>query len=283
MSRRDMRIDLHVHSNNSDGAQPPAEVVRAARDAGVDVFALTDHDSLAGIPEARSAAASLGIEVIGGCEISATFERQPVHILGYFMDLGHPRLNRELAAIRDSRLNRARRMVERLNDLGVAITYERVREIASGESVGRPHIAQAMVEAGAVATTDAAFTDAWIGNDGRAYVEKTALEPQATVDLIREAGGAAVLAHPVWLKRRTTDPAELIRALAAGGLAGIEVDHPDHDSVARGRFAAFADEYDLVPTGSSDYHGNRHGGAIGSNTTTPANLERLRSRAKATG
>lgn len=275
-----MRIDLHTHSNVSDGALPPAEVARVAKAAGLDCIALTDHDSMAGLPEAGAIGEEIGLAVIAGCEVSAVFEHKPVHMLGYFMDPGHARLASALAEIRQFRLQRAQQMVERLNELGVPITYERVRQIASGDSVGRPHVAQAMVEAGIVATTDAAFTDEWIGNNGRAYLEKTALSPRDAVTLIREAGGAAVVAHPIWVEGPTS-PEDLLRDLATAGLAGVEVDHPDHDAAARRRFGALAAELDLVPTGSSDFHGNAHGGGIGSNTTPPEQLERLRERAKA--
>ncbi|HVL91502.1 MAG TPA: PHP domain-containing protein [Actinomycetota bacterium] len=275
-----MRIDLHTHSSVSDGALPPAQVARAAKAAGLDCIALTDHDSMAGIPEARATGDAIGLAVIAGCELSAVLEHKPVHMLGYFLDASHPRLSSELAAIRDFRLRRAERMVATLNELGVPITYDRVREIASGESVGRPHVAQAMVEAGVIATTNDAFTDEWIGNNGRAYLEKTALSPREAVALIREAGGAAVIAHPIWVEGPVSAE-ELIRDLAGAGLAGVEVDHPDHDGQVRERFRALADELDLVATGSSDYHGNSHGGALGGNTTSPGALERLRERAKA--
>ncbi|HEX9695390.1 MAG TPA: PHP domain-containing protein [Actinomycetota bacterium] len=275
-----MRTDLHTHSNVSDGATPPAEVVRAAKAAGLDCIALTDHDSMAGIAEARAAGEGLGVAVIAGSEISAVLDHRPVHVLGYFMDPDHPRLAAELAAIRASRLDRAARMVQRLNELGVPITYERVRALAAGESVGRPHVAQAMVEAGVIAQPGEAFTDEWIGNDGRAYFEKTALSPQGAVDLIREAGGAAVIAHPIWIDGPTSAET-LLRGLAAGGLAGVEVDHPDHDASARERFGALSRELNLIPTGSSDYHGNAHGGAIGSNVTPADRVQQLRERAGA--
>ncbi len=275
-----MRIDLHVHSNNSDGSYPPAVVVDHARRAGLDGIALTDHDSMAGLPEAVAAGEQLGVTVLAGAEISATIDGQPVHMLGYFMDPEHPRLAAELGAIRDNRLHRARLMVEKLNDLGVAITYDRVRQLAAGESVGRPHVAHAMVEAGVIATTNDAFTDEWIGNNGRAYLEKTALSPQGAVDLIRESGGVAVIAHPIWLKAKSITTEELIRVLAAGGLGGLEVDHPDHDDDARARFGALAKELDLIPTGSSDYHGNEHGSIIGLNVTDDQRVQWLRDRAK---
>jgi 3',5'-nucleoside bisphosphate phosphatase len=274
-----MRIDLHVHSNNSDGAFPPADVARIAREENLDVIALTDHDSTAGVAEAQAAGESLGLDVIAGCEVSAVWAGGPCHVLGYWLDTEHARLNQELALIRDDRLWRAERIVEKLQGLGIAVTFERVKEIAKGESVGRPHIAQAMVEAGVVGNTRDAFTPEWIADKGRAYVEKRALTPEGAVELINEAGGVAVLAHAIWLH---DDPEGLIRKLKALGMAGLEVDHPDHDAANRERFGALAKQLDLVPTGSSDWHGNAHGGKIGENTTAPEALERLRERRRKT-
>lgn len=271
-----MRIDLHVHSNNSDGAFPPAEVARIARGDGLDVIALTDHDSTAGVAQAREAGKAIGLDVIAGCEVSAVWRGGPCHVLGYWLDTEHARLNSELALIRDDRLWRAERIVEKLRGFGVDVTFERVLEIAQGESVGRPHIAQAMVEAGVVERTPDAFTAEWIGDKGRAYVEKRALTPEGAVELINEAGGVAVLAHAVWLH---DDPEELIRALTDLGMGGLEVDHPDHKPEHRDRFGRLAAELDLVPTGSSDWHGNQHGGKMGENTTAPEALERLAARA----
>lgn len=270
-----MRIDLHVHSNNSDGAFPPAEVARIAKHDGLDVIALTDHDSTAGVAEARRAGDLLGLDVIAGCEVSAVWAGGPCHVLGYWLDTEHTRLNQELALIRDDRLWRAERIVDKLRSLGVDVTFERVKEIAKGESVGRPHIAQAMVEAGVVHKTTDAFTPEWIADKGRAYVEKRALTPEGAVELINEAGGVAVLAHAIWLH---DDPDQLIRTLKQIGMGGLEVDHPDHDPPTRERFGRLATELDLVPTGSSDWHGNAHGGKIGENTTAPENLARLKDR-----
>jgi 3',5'-nucleoside bisphosphate phosphatase len=273
-----MRIDLHVHSSCSDGAHPPEEVVRIAKTAGVDVVALTDHDTTSGLDEARRAGGENGVEVITGCEVSANYAGAPVHVLAYYFDPDHPRLAEELRLIRVSRLDRARLMVERLNELGVPITYERVREIAKGDSVARPHIAHAMVEAGVVPTTTDAFTKEWIGNDGRAYVEKRSLDPIEAVRLIGDAGGAAVVAHPIWT-REAGMPETVIEELADAGLAGLEVDHPDHDVEARAHYRALAQRLGIVATGASDYHGNEHGGIIGSETTSLEALEDLRARA----
>ncbi|GAC1417531.1 MAG: PHP domain-containing protein [Actinomycetota bacterium] len=274
-----MRVDMHVHSNRSDGSDDPADVVGVAKKAGLDAFALTDHDTLAGLPIARAAAAHLGLTVYTGCEISAVHEGCPVHVLGYFMDESHPRLLNELSAIREDRVRRAKAIVDKLNGLGVSITYERVREIAQGESVGRPHLAAAMVEAGVINKTNEAFTDEWIGNNGRAYVEKKALSPQAAVDLINESSGAAVIAHPIWFRKGEDGlPADLIESLARNGLAGLEVNHPDHDEAARARFGALARDLGLIETGSSDYHGNEHGPTIALNVTPAESIEALRER-----
>lgn len=271
-----MRIDLHVHSNCSDGAHPPAEVARIAREAGLDVFALTDHDTTQGLPAARAAGERLGVEVVTGCEISANYRGNPVHVLAYFFDPDHSRLAEELRLIRDSRRARAKLMVEKLNEAGVPITYERVVEIAQGESIVRPHIAQAMVEAGAIRRTTEAFTEEWIANGGRCYAEKRSFDPVDAVRLIGEAGGAAVVAHPIWFAGKMPD--ERIEEMAAAGLAGIEVDHPDQDVEARARYRGIAERLGLVATGASDWHGNEHGGMIGSETTPPGAFEALRER-----
>jgi predicted metal-dependent phosphoesterase TrpH len=174
-------------------------------------------------------------------------------------------------------------MVAKLNELGVPITFERVREIARGDSIGRPHIAQAMVEAGVVPNTTAAFTDEWIANRGRAYVERHTLTPADAVRLIAGAGGVAVIAHPIWTETDASVTEDEIEALASAGMGGIEVDHPDHDHEHRTKYRALAERLGLVCTGSSDWHGNEHGGKIGVNTTDRDTLERLRERATAAG
>lgn len=272
-----MRVDMHVHSNRSDGSDDPADVVGVAKKAELDAFALTDHDTLAGLPEARAAGELLGLTVYTGCEVSAVYEGCPVHVLGYFMDESHPGLLKELAGIRDDRIVRAQGMVAKLNGLGVDVSFDRVRALAKGDSVGRPHVAAAMVELGTIRTTNEAFSDEWIGNDGRAYVEKKALTPQAAVDLINAAGGAAVIAHPIWFRKGADGlPAALIESLARNGLSGLEVNHPDHDADVRARFGALAADLGLIQTGSSDYHGNEHGPTIAVNTTPVDAIEALR-------
>lgn len=268
-------IDLHVHSDNSDGAFPPAEVARIARAAGLDAIALTDHDSMAGIDAAREAGEAVGLTVYDGCEISAVWQGGSVHVLGYFMDPKHPRLVEELSAILDDREWRAKGMIEKLNALGVPVTFEQVRANAKGEAIVRPHVAQAMVDLGVIKSTVDAFTTDWILEGGRAYVEKKALTPESAVELIGEAGGVAVLAHPVWHPKEPEEQERFLDMLIPLGLAGIEVDHPDHDPPTRERFRALALKKGLLGTGSSDYHGNDHGGKIGANTTDPEVFARL--------
>lgn len=274
-----MGFDLHTHSNRSDGAFEPAEVARRASAAGLEGIALTDHDTVDGVDEARTEGERLGLEVITGCEISTVSRGGPVHMLGLFLDPSNERLRGELGLLRDDRIVRAQAMVRRLNELGVPVTFERVREIARGASLGRPHIAQAMVEIGVVASATDAFTEEWIANRGRAYVERHTMSPLEGVGLIREAGGAAVLAHPVWTAKDDTLSEGDIEDLVAAGLAGMEVNHPDHDDRARTHYGGLAARLGLVPTGASDWHGNEHGGMIGSERTDRETVDRLRERA----
>lgn len=274
-----MGFDLHTHSNRSDGVFPPAEVVRAARDAGLEGIALTDHDTVDGYDEARAQGELLGVEVVRGVELSSVSRGASVHMLGYFVDPEEPEFKRQLELHRDDRIWRAQAMVQRLNELGVPVTFARVREIAKGDSIGRPHIAQAMVEAGVVPNTTAAFTQEWIANRGQAYVERHTLSPEEAIRLIRGAGGVAVIAHPIWTEKDGSLTEAELSALAGAGMSGIEVDHPDHPPEARARYRAMAERLGLVATASSDWHGNEHGGMIGVNASDRDTLERLRDRA----
>jgi predicted metal-dependent phosphoesterase TrpH len=272
-----MRYDLHTHTTVSDGGLEPAELVKRAAEAGLDGFALTDHDSMGGLDEARAAGERLGIDVITGCEISARHGNVSVHMLAYNVDPEHPRLAEELRWIREDRVVRAEKMVELLQGLGVPITFEQVRSIAKGESIGRPHVAQAMVDLGVVATTPDAFTEEWIGEGGRANVHKKALTPQETVRLVADAGGLSGIAHPIWIERDDGgDARALIEELAALGMKVLEVHHPDHDVETRARFAAIADRLGMIKTASSDFHGNQHGGRLGENTASEEIVQALR-------
>lgn len=271
-----MRIDLHCHSNVSDGTQRPSDVVHRAHAADVDVLALTDHDTVAGLDEA-AAALPTGLALVPGMELSCLQEGASVHLLGYLFDPADPGLGAETARIRDDRARRARAMVDRLADLGVSVTWEQVQRIAGpkvGGAVGRPHIARAMVEVGAVETVAAAFTPEWIAAGGRAYVGRYALDPVRAVQLIRRAGGVVVLAHP-YADRAHPPGDEAVASLAAAGLHGIEVDHPDHGSADRERLRGLARELGLVPTGSSDDHGSLTGHRLGCETTAADAYESL--------
>ncbi|HEY8482887.1 MAG TPA: PHP domain-containing protein [Spirillospora sp.] len=269
-----MRIDLHCHSDASDGTRPPAEVVRRARARGLDVVALTDHDTVAGWDEATEALPD-GLTLVPGIELSCEDGGRSLHLLGYLFDPAEPELAAELARIRDDRVIRARAMVDRLRELGVDVTWDEVRALAGGEAVGRPHIARAMVEAGAVADVDEAFTKRWIAEGGRAYVRRYAPAPERAIGLVRAAGGVCVLAHPRARRRGHVLSDELVGRLADAGLAGIEADHPDHAAEDRARLRDLAAALGLVVTGSSDDHGALTGDRLGAETTDPAAFDAL--------
>lgn len=264
----------------SDGSLTPAEVVRRAQAANLAGIALTDHDSTAGVEEAKATGLEIGVEVFTGCELSAQQDGQSVHVLAYFVDPTHARWIEELQWIRDDREVRAAAIVDKLVAAGVPITMEMVHASASGESIGRPHIAAAMVAAGVIKRTPDAFTDAWIADGGACYVGKRVLDPVASVRLIREAGGAAVLAHPIWLSGHGLDEAAVIEACAEAGLAGLEVFHPEHDNDSSNRFERMANELGLLATAASDFHGNDHGGGMGQHRTQRAVVDELQRRAE---
>ncbi|MCG3041916.1 PHP domain-containing protein [Streptomyces fenghuangensis] len=263
-----MRIDLHTHSTASDGTDTPAELVRNASAAGLDVVALTDHDTVAGHGEAI-AALPAGLTLVPGAELSCRLDGVSLHMLAYLFDPDEPELARERELVRDDRVPRAKGMVARLRELGVPITWERVAEIAGDGSVGRPHIASAMVELGVVETVSDAFTAEWIADDGRAYVGKHELDPFEAVRLIKGAGGVSVFAHPLAVKRGRCVPESAVAELAAAGLDGVEVDHMDHDAATRERLRGMARDLGLLVTGSSDYHGSRKTCRLGEYTTDP--------------
>ena len=265
-------IDLHVHSSASDGTDPPAEVIRRAAASGLDVIALTDHDTVSGLGPAREALPP-GLTLVPGMELSCLLDGNSMHMLAYLFDPGDPALSAETALIRDDRVHRAMSMVDRLRELGAPVTWERVTAIADGAVVGRPHIARAMAEAGVVATPADAFTADWIGDGGRAHVGRYAPAPERAIALVGAAGGVPVLAHPRSPGYEISD--EVITRLAAVGLAGLEVFHPDHDDSERVRLTALANRLGLLMTGGSDDHGSFSGTGLGTETTPPDQYERL--------
>ncbi|MFJ5705920.1 PHP domain-containing protein [Streptomyces sp. NPDC093105] len=263
-----MRIDLHSHSTASDGTDTPAELVRNAAAAGLDVVALTDHDTTRGHAEAIAAAPE-GLTVVPGAELSCRLDGIGLHMLAYLFDPEEPALLAERELVRDDRVPRARAMVGRLQELGVPVTWEQVARIAGDGSVGRPHVAEALVELGVVPDVSGAFTAEWIADGGRAHVEKHELDPADAIRLVKAAGGVTVFAHPAAVKRGQVVPESAIAALAAAGLDGIEVDHMDHDEPTRARLRGLAKELGLLVTGSSDYHGSRKTCRLGEYTTDP--------------
>ncbi|MFJ6947649.1 PHP domain-containing protein [Streptomyces wuyuanensis] len=263
-----MRIDLHTHSTASDGTDTPAELVRNAAAAGLDVVALTDHDTVGGHAEA-TAALPEGLTLVTGAELSCRTDGVGLHMLAYLFDPGEPELARERELVRDDRVPRARAMVGKLRELGVPVTWEQVSRIAGDGSVGRPHVGTALVELGVVPDVSAAFTPDWLANGGRAYVEKHELDPFEAVRLVKAAGGVTVFAHPLAVKRGEVVSEDVIARLAEAGLDGIEVDHMDHDEPTRARLRGLAAELGLLPTGSSDYHGSRKTCLLGDFTTDP--------------
>ncbi|MFI6011894.1 PHP domain-containing protein [Streptomyces sp. NPDC051243] len=263
-----MRIDLHTHSTASDGTDTPAELVRNAAAAGLDVVALTDHDTTRGYAEAI-AALPAGLTLVTGAELSCRIDGVSMHMLAYLFDPEEPALLAERELVRDDRVPRAKGMIAKLNELGVPVTWEQVLRIAGDGSVGRPHVASALVELGVVPTVGDAFTQDWLADGGRAFVEKHETDPFEAIRLIKAAGGVAVFAHPAASKRGRTVPESAIAEMASAGLDGIEVEHMDHDPDTRARLHGLAKELGLLATGSSDYHGSRKTCVLGEYTTDP--------------
>ena len=270
--------DLHTHSTCSDGTATVTENVALARERGLSGIAVTDHDTTEGLAEAFAAAAGTDLEIVPGIEFSAEYDGSSLHVLSYWPDPQNAELKAELKRLTDTRFRRGEMMVEKLQELGYDISFERVREIAGGGLIARPHVAKAMVEAGIVPTEKEAF-DRFISDDGIAYVPKHALDPVAALDLIKGAGGVCVLAHPGMWKGEGSVPDALIEEMAEGGMVGLEVDHPDHDETQRAYYRAMAERLDLVPTGASDCHGARYDFRMGCETTDAERFGELKRRA----
>jgi len=271
--------DLHTHSVRSDGHDSPGEVVELAHAAGLAGVALTDHDTGDGIAEAVAAGEALGLEVVPGTEFSAEIDGRSVHVLAYWHDHTAPELAAELSRLRDSRSDRARRMVERFNALDVPITFERVVELAAGAPIGRPHLAQAVVEIG-VCRDEREVFDRFLADGGPADAPKHAVDPVRAVELLRGAGGVVVLAHPGLFGARDGGeevPVATLDAMVEAGLGGVEARHPAHDRAAVDRWVALARRYGIEVTAGSDYHGGERPSSVGAAVTGRPTLERLRS------
>jgi predicted metal-dependent phosphoesterase TrpH len=242
---------------------------------GFAAIALTDHDTVAGIAEAREAARAHGVELIPAVEISTLEDERQIDMLGFGIDTADPILLDTLSRVRAGRFGRAEGMVQRLNDLGYPVSWERVQAIAGGENIGRPHVARAMVEAGIVPDVKSAFTDEFIANGGRCYVERVKISPEEAIALIAAAGGAAVIAHP----GRSAITDDEVSLYASKGLAGIEAFYPQHDEARTAHFLALADRHGLVVTGGSDDHGDINEGRLMGTIRLPyAHVERLKAR-----
>jgi predicted metal-dependent phosphoesterase TrpH len=273
-----MRVDLHTHSTASDGTTSPAELVRAAAGAGLDVVALTDHDTTSGWSEA-AAALPAGLTLVPGAELSCVWSTPDgpigLHLLAYLFDPAEPVLRAERARVREGRTVRARRIVELMRADGHPVAWEDVLAEAAGGPVGRPHLARALVRHGLVADVAAAFTPEWIGRGGRYRVVKPDSDVCDAIRMVRAAGGVPVVAHPLAAARGALVPEGSYAEMAAAGLAGLEADHVDHDPAARRRVREIARDLGLFVTGSSDFHGTNKTVALGASTTDPAVYEQL--------
>jgi 3',5'-nucleoside bisphosphate phosphatase len=273
-----MRIDLHTHSSVSDGTETPAELLATARGAGLDVVALTDHDTTDGWAEAE-ANRPAGLTVVPGMELSCRWfpSDQPpisVHLLAYLFDPTHPALAAERARLRADRLTRAERIVQNLVAAGYPLVWEDIVAGCRGGVVGRPHVARALVGAGAAASVDDAFATL-LHHRSPHYVAKADTEVLEAIRLVREAGGVPVFAHGLATKRGRVLDDDAVVAMAEAGLLGLEVDHPDHDPEERAHLRGLAGDMGLLVTGSSDYHGSNKTTPIGACTTAPDQLEAL--------
>jgi 3',5'-nucleoside bisphosphate phosphatase len=277
-----MRIDLHTHSNVSDGTLRPAEVMAEAAAAGLDVVALTDHDGLGGWAEAEQAASRLPLRFVPGVELScrwyAVSPSIPLHLLAYYVDPDHPGLAAEMARVRGARDHRGERIVELINGDGVDITWAEVLEIADGGTVGRPHIARVLVKHGVVDTVSDAFAPSMLGQRWR--VPKEDSDVLLALRLVLDAGGVPVFAHPRATKRGAVVPDSLIVEMAGLGLFGLEADHEDHTPEQRQQVRALAADLGLVVTGSSDFHGSNKTVRLGAHVTAPEVFEAIAAAAR---
>jgi 3',5'-nucleoside bisphosphate phosphatase len=275
-----MRIDLHTHSSFSDGTDTPSELVGKARAVGLDVVGLTDHDTFDGLDEAVAVGERLGVHVVRGMELSCSRRGSSVHVLAYGADAAGPALAAEMARVRDGRLGRLAGVLAKLAELGVPVSEAEVMaQVGESPSVGRPHIADALIEAGHVRDRQEAF-DRFLADGGPAHVHRYTIEVDRGIDLVHEAGGLAVIAHPWGRGREHVLPPRVLEALVRDhGLDGVEVDHQDHDFDARRRLRTLADSLGLLATGSSDYHGTgKLDHDLGCNTTDPAVFNEMQRR-----
>ncbi|MDP7579197.1 MAG: PHP domain-containing protein [SAR202 cluster bacterium] len=285
-----IEVDLHLHTTHSDGTLTPKELVNLCSARGLKVIAITDHDSTEGLPEAMQAAARVqNLEIIPGIELSTDLNGQEVHILGYFINHCDPELQRILNELRDGRINRARIIVDKLSEIGVHISWDRVQELSGGGAIGRPHIAQAIVEAKYVEYPKDAFNQ-YLGRGQPAYIGRSKLTPQSAIRLLIERGAFPVMAHPTFTLSETDRPnlskiQPVVNELCRVGLVGMEVHYKDYTSKQIQALADISYEAGLIPFGGTDYHasgnpGEPEPGYIGPPMKTVHRLKALRDHAK---
>lgn len=267
------KVDLHIHTSNSDGFYSPKEIIEKAKNAKLDIISITDHDNLSGIQEASSLGADAGIEVIPGLEISSDIRDREVHILGYFIDLNSEELERYLSFFREERIKRAVRIVRKLNSLGLPLSFEEVLIHAKHSAIGRPHIAQKMLEKGLVSNYFEAFNK-YIGNGCPAYEKKVHISPQSAFKIISDAGGLSFIAHPANM------PEDILKELIDSGVDGIEVIHPSHGMQQEKFYRGIVNEYFLLESGGSDFHGGKRDDEknFGKYTVQSSSVDAMRKR-----
>lgn len=267
------KVDLHSHTNHSDGYFSPEELVNKAKDVGIDILSITDHDSINAIEKATEIGRELGVEIIPGVEISSDLRGIEVHILGYFIDITNKELEHCLKFFREERIGRANNIVRKLNHLGLDISMTDVMRFSKNSAVGRPHIAQAMLELGLVRSFQDAFNK-YIKNGGPAYERKVHLSPQSAFKIISDAGGLSFVAHPRYMSEN------IIKELIDAGADGIEVIHPSHSKELTRFYRGIVNEYYLLESGGSDFHGGKRDDEdkFGKFFTTPIVVEAMRTR-----
>ena len=281
MKREKLKIDLHTHTSYSDGTDTPAQLINKALAAGISIIGLTDHDSISGWQEATNAL-RVGISLVPGAEISCqTTDGISVHILGLLFDSNNSELMDTLEKTRENRHGRMEKIIARINEAGIDITMNDVLEqLSDGATLGRPHLADALVKKGIVTSRDEAFTQ-MLHNNSKYYVSHYSPTPEAAIKLIKAAGGVSVIAHPMASHRGRTISQETFGSIIQAGLDGIEVDHRDHSPDEKLQLIQLASELNLVMTGASDYHGNGKLNTLGEYTTSPEQWEKLESRSNA--
>jgi 3',5'-nucleoside bisphosphate phosphatase len=267
------KVDLHLHTFHSDGFYSPREVILKAKKQGIDVVSITDHDSLNAIDEAMEAGREAGIEVIPGVEISSDIKGREIHLLAYYVEPHNVELERYLSFFREERIKRADRIVNKLNSIGIPLKLESVLNLAQNSAIGRPHIAQALLENNYISSFYEAFTK-YIGNDGPAYESKVHVSPQSAFKIISEAGGLSFIAHPGYMNE------SLLKELIDSGVDGIEVYHPSHSPQQIRFYKGIVNEYFLLESGGSDFHGGKRDDErnLGKSYTTYSAVEAMQRR-----